>query len=73
VWNVLMTLVNGPEDEARLEAHLHTVFGLFSAYFIELARHGQLAPAHSQATTAAGLSQIATEALRASATAPAAS
>jgi hypothetical protein len=38
VWNVLSSLVSGPQDEARLAAHMHAFFGLFSAYFAELAR-----------------------------------
>lgn len=41
VWNVLMTLVKTPADEARLLAHLEHLFGLFGAYFDELARHAR--------------------------------
>jgi hypothetical protein len=37
VWNVLMTVVKTPEDEARTLAHLEVYYGLFVAYFNELA------------------------------------
>ncbi len=37
VWNVLMTLVHGPEDEGRIDYHLNVYFGLFVAYVNELA------------------------------------
>ena len=37
VWNVLMTMVHGKEDEERVVYHLNAYFGLFSAYFNELA------------------------------------
>lgn len=37
VWNVLMSTVKGPEDEERVLAHLHVYYGLFIAYFNELA------------------------------------
>ena len=37
VWNVLMTMVHSKEDEERVVYHLHAYFGLFSAYFNELA------------------------------------
>jgi hypothetical protein len=37
VWNVLMSTVKSKEDEARVLYHLHVYFGLFSAYFNELA------------------------------------
>jgi hypothetical protein len=65
VWNVLMSMVNGPDDEARLEAHMHTHFGLFSAYFTELARHARTSPT-------AGMAQTPIDAVRAAAGAPAA-
>lgn len=42
VWNVLMTVVNSPEDEARVLAHLEVYYGLFVAYFGELAASAQL-------------------------------
>ncbi|HEX5752703.1 MAG TPA: hypothetical protein VFZ09_41245 [Archangium sp.] len=37
VWNVLMTMVNGKQDEERVLYHLNVYFGLFSAYLNELA------------------------------------
>jgi hypothetical protein len=37
VWNVLMTTVKSKEDEERVLYHLHVYFGLFTAYFNELA------------------------------------
>lgn len=37
VWNVLMTMVKSPEDEARVLYHLHVYCGLFTAYLNELA------------------------------------
>jgi hypothetical protein len=37
VWNVLMSLVKGPEDEQRVLYHLNVYYGLFCAYFNELA------------------------------------
>ena len=37
VWNVLMTVVKTPEDEARVLYHLEVYYGLFLAYFNELA------------------------------------
>ena len=37
VWNVLMTVVKTPEDEARVRYHLDVYYGLFVAYFDELA------------------------------------
>jgi hypothetical protein len=37
VWNVLMTMVKSREDEERVLGHLHVYFGLFNAYFNELA------------------------------------
>jgi hypothetical protein len=37
VWNVLMTVVKTPEDEARVLYHLEVYYGLFIAYFNELA------------------------------------
>lgn len=37
VWNVLMAVVKTPEDEARVFAHLEVYYGLFIAYFNELA------------------------------------
>ncbi|MDC0708887.1 hypothetical protein POL68_10455 [Stigmatella sp. ncwal1] len=37
VWNVLMTMVNSTEEEARVIYHLNVYAGLFSAYFNELA------------------------------------
>lgn len=67
VWNVLASLVNGPADEARLEAHMHTFFGLFTAYFAELARVG------AGAGAGAGLLQTPVDVVRASAPPPAAS
>jgi hypothetical protein len=65
VWDVLISLVNGPQDEARLEAHMHAIFGLFSAYFAELAR--------VPVGASAGLMQPPVDVVRSSATAPAAS
>ncbi|HWU86134.1 MAG TPA: iron-containing redox enzyme family protein [Kofleriaceae bacterium] len=65
VWNVLASLVNGPKDEARLEAHIHTFFGLFSAYFADLAR--------VPTGASAGLMQTPIDAVRSSATPPAVS
>jgi hypothetical protein len=46
VWNVLMTLVHGQGDEQRVVYHLHAYFGLFCAYFDELASraNADLAP-----------------------------
>jgi hypothetical protein len=37
VWNVLMSVVKTPEDEARVLYHLEVYYGLFIAYFNELA------------------------------------
>jgi hypothetical protein len=37
VWNVLMAVVKTPEDEVRVFAHLEVYYGLFLAYFNELA------------------------------------
>jgi len=37
VWNVLTTLVKTPADEARVFYHLDVYYGLFVAYFQELA------------------------------------
>jgi hypothetical protein len=37
VWNVLMSVVKTPEDEARVLYHLEVYYGLFLAYFNELA------------------------------------
>lgn len=65
VWDVLVSLVNRPEDEARLEAHIHTFAGLFTAYFAELGR--------LRADVAAGLRQTPVDAVRSSATVPAVS
>jgi hypothetical protein len=43
VWNVLAPLITSSADEARFERHLHTLFGLFSAYFGELAAYASTA------------------------------
>lgn len=37
IWNVLMSVVKTPDDEARVHYHLEVYFGLFVAYFNELA------------------------------------
>jgi hypothetical protein len=37
VWNVLMSVVKTPDDEARVHYHLDAYYGLFLAYFNELA------------------------------------
>ena len=37
VWNVLMSMVSSPEEEARVLYHLNVYYGLFCAYFTELA------------------------------------
>ena len=37
VWNTLMAVVKTPEDEARVLYHLEVYYGLFIAYFNELA------------------------------------
>jgi hypothetical protein len=37
VWNVLMTMVKSKEEEERVLYHLRVYFGLFIAYFNELA------------------------------------
>lgn len=37
VWNVLMSTVRTPQDEERVLYHLHAYYGLFTAYFNELA------------------------------------
>jgi hypothetical protein len=37
IWNVLMSMVKSPEDEARVVYHLEVYYGLFLAYFNELA------------------------------------
>jgi len=37
IWNVLMSVVKTPEEEARVHYHLEVYFGLFVAYFNELA------------------------------------
>lgn len=37
VWNVLMTTVKSKQDEQRVLHHLQVYFGLFTAYFNELA------------------------------------
>lgn len=37
VWNVLMSVVKTPDDEARVHYHLDVYYGLFLAYFNELA------------------------------------
>jgi hypothetical protein len=55
VWNVLMSLISSSVDEARFERHLHTLFGLFSAYFGELAAYSSTATAEGEAPFA-GLS-----------------
>lgn len=66
VWNVLMSQVQSPADQARLEGHIHSLFGLFSAYFGELARHARTSLVQSAA-------QAAIDAVRAPVGAPAAS
>ena len=37
VWNVLMSVVKTPDDEARVLYHLDAYYGLVTAYFNELA------------------------------------
>lgn len=37
VWNVLASMVKSKEDEERVLYHMHVYFGLFTAYFNELA------------------------------------
>lgn len=36
VWDVLKALVQKPEDERKLFQHLHHVYGLFVAYFLDV-------------------------------------
>lgn len=36
VWEVLATLVNTPEDEAKVLQHIHNVYLLYEAYFVAL-------------------------------------
>lgn len=38
VWNVLVSLVDGPEDEERIIEHVRNVANLWVAYFVELYR-----------------------------------
>jgi hypothetical protein len=38
VWNVLETLVNGPEDEEKVLAHLQEIYRLWQLYFLEVYR-----------------------------------
>ncbi|WP_239333228.1 iron-containing redox enzyme family protein [Frankia sp. CiP3] len=45
VWEVLASLVNAPEDEARVIEHVTIVASLWVAYFIELYRHVVAEPA----------------------------
>lgn len=42
VWNVLMAVVNSEEDEGRVLAHLDVYYGLFLAYFEELAAEAKV-------------------------------
>lgn len=64
VWNVLMTVVKTPEDEARVLYHLEVYYGLFLAYFNELAGAAKLAqdrPALDPAGTAVWGAQHASQ------------
>ncbi|MGW0210926.1 iron-containing redox enzyme family protein [Streptomyces sp. NPDC003233] len=45
VWNTLTSLINGPEDEARLLKHMDELYELFTMYFREV--HKVVAPAPS--------------------------
>jgi len=44
VWNVLMEITHGPEDEGRVLGHMQVYCGLFTAYFHELAGRFQGEP-----------------------------
>ena len=43
VWEVLVSLLHGPDDELRLIEHIESVYKLYAAYFHEL--HGFVSPA----------------------------
>ena len=71
VWNVLMSMVKSPEDEERVLGHLRVYFGLFTAYFDELASATQTELLEASRDVAKVIVRNAAKALPRTARAPA--